>query len=102
MHLRAPKEPVHRGELDKSGLRLLTHNGAVVVFQASKDGPAFAAVLRDKDILTAPDGHPVNAKDIWIVRNRLRGQPGEEVELQYRRGNEESFARFELGADEIP
>lgn len=102
LYMSAPNEPVGRGELDKSGLRLLTHKGSIVVFQASEDGPAFATGLRNKDVVTKFNGELVSGKDIWNVRNRLSGQPGDEIKIEFKRGGEESLVNFVLGPDPVP
>lgn len=102
LYMSAPNEPVGRGEPDESGLRLLTHKRSILVFQASEDGPAFASGLLNKDVFAKFNGELVSGKDIWNVRNRLSGQPGDEIEIEYKRGGEESLTNFVLGPDLVP
>lgn len=102
LYLREPRIPLDRGEVDKSGLRLLTQQGAIVVFQSSEDGPAFASGLRTNDKITKFNSKPVNAEDVWNIRNTLRGQPGDEIEIEFDRGGKAGLARFELSSDTMP
>ncbi len=102
LYMQAPLEPVGRGELDKSGLRLLTQQGSIVVFQAADDSPAFKAGLRPNDTITHFNDRRVQASDVWYVRNALRGQPGKNIIIDFKRGGNQGEARFKLSGDDIP
>ena len=81
---------------DKSGLKLISHNNQVVVALADARGPAAKAGIKKGDIVTKLYGSPVSGKDLFKLRNLLKGQDGEEILLVVNRSNENLPIGFEL------
>jgi putative serine protease PepD len=71
--------------------------GATLV--AVPEGPARDAGLREGDVVTEVDGRPVDSDDAFVVAIRTR-EPGEVVELTYRRDGQTGTVEVELGSAE--
>lgn len=102
LYLGEPKSPIGRGEIDKSGLRLLTQQGSIFVFQVAKDSPAYLSGLRERDLVSTFNGESVSAYDIWTVREALSGKPETQIEIGVRRGNTEIQTGFKLNSNDLP
>lgn len=60
----------------------------LVVVEPMEGGPAHAAGVKARDVITAIDGKPVANMDTEAAKNALRGEPGTRVVLTLRRGAE--------------
>lgn len=81
---------------DKSGLKLISHNNQVVVALIDERGPAAKAGIRKGDIIAKLYGAPVSGKDLFKLRNLLKGEDGEEILLDINRSDEKLAITFEL------
>lgn len=81
---------------DKSGLKLISHNNQVVVALIDERGPAAKAGIRKGDIIAKLFGTPVSGKDLFNLRNLLKGEDGEEILLDINRSDERLTINFEL------
>lgn len=70
-------------------------SGALIQW-VEPDGPADEAGLKEGDIITAVDGQPVDRNHPLDQRIR-RYDPGDRVEITYRRGNRERTVQVRLG-----
>ncbi len=86
-----------RGEFTGVGLELSRDGDAIRVVAPIDDTPASRAGLQAGDVLLRVDGEPVQGTRLNDVVERLRGEPGTDVELTVRRGEGSTEPRhFEL------
>jgi carboxyl-terminal processing protease len=81
-------EPTYTG----IGIRTATagegERGVLYVAEIFPGSPAAAAGLHRLDVITAVDGHPVNAADADRLPDLIRGAPGSQVTLTVSRGGQ--------------
>lgn len=56
------------------------------VYTVFDDGPAYAAGLRENDLIVAVDGKPISGKDIQAIVDLIRGKENTQVRLTVVRG----------------
>ncbi len=80
------------GEFGGLGLELEMRRGEILVVTPLDGGPALRAGIRSGDRVVSVDGVPVAELSLFDVLIRLRGRPGEPVELELsRRGVEQMW-----------
>lgn len=84
-------------------------DGAVTVVEPYEGFAAFKAGLRAGDLLLTIDGNPTDGKDTDAVSNILRGSPGTEVIVEFRRPYDADqstrrvvLVREEINIDNVP
>ncbi len=90
-----------RGEFGGVGLELSREEGLIRVVAPIDDTPASRAGLRSGDAIIRIDGRSVRGIDLGEAVQRLRGAPGEEVEITVVREAAEKPLSFELERAEI-
>ncbi len=86
---RITPEPPDVGTFDRSGLWINAKNGGYEVTDVAKASAGAEAGITVGDVITAIDGKPVVAEELYAARRRLRDEPvGTKVELSVRRGGE--------------
>ena len=71
------------------GLNVELHEGEVTVAEPIFDAPAARAGIRAGDIVVAVDEIPIVEGELTAAIERMRGEPGTEVNLRVRRGADE-------------
>ncbi len=83
-------------------------DGAVTVVEPYEGFPAFNSGLRAGDLILSIDGKNTDGKDTDAVSNILRGSPGTEVVVEYRRPYTDegvqriTLVRQEINIDNVP
>ena len=87
LHLRKGLGSFHSDRLDKSGLKLISDNGSLVVAFVDMRGPAIKAGILQGDIITSVNNSSTSGKNLTEVREILKGQDGEKVFLVIKRSD---------------
>ena len=80
------------------GVRYRTVRAGAQIVVVEPDTPAADAGLREGDVILAVNGEPVGEGDPDLAARILEYEPGGEVELRVRRGNEELEFEVTLGS----
>ena len=81
---------------DKSGLKLLSHYGKIVVARVDERGPAAKAGILKGDVILNFNGSPISGEDIYRFRTFLKGNDGDLIDLDLARSGEKLTIQFEL------
>ena len=83
-------------DLSPAAAELLSVKGGALLTEVESGSPAVRAGLRPGDVITAVDGQPIGDASDLVVALRA-WQPGERVEVEWRRGLEDSRTDVILG-----
>jgi len=78
------------------GLEILRQNGVVTVINPLPGGPAKRLGIRSGDMIVEVEGESALEWDTDVTADRLRGQPGTEVEIKVRRPGVEQLMPFTI------
>ncbi len=78
-----------------------SEEGYVEIVAPIEDSPAWHAGIKEGDLITRIDGHPVQGLPIDEAIKRMRGEPGTRVTLTIARKDSPSPLRFTIARSEI-
>ena len=73
---------------DKSGIKLMNHNGQLVVALLDDRGPAKAGGIKKGDIIQSINNSNLSGKDLNKIREILKGNNNEKISLVIKRNQE--------------
>jgi len=73
---------------DKSGIKLMNHNGQLVVALLNDRGPAKAGGIKKGDIIQSINNSSLSGKDLNKIREILKGNNNENISLVIKRNQE--------------
>jgi len=78
-----------------------SEDGYVEIVAPIEDSPAWHAGIKEGDLITQIDGHPVQGLPIDEAIKRMRGEPGSRVTLTIARKDSPTPLRFTIARSEI-
>jgi hypothetical protein len=81
---------------DKSGIKLMNHNGQLVVALLNDRGPAKAGGMKKGDIIQSINNSSLSGKDLNKIREILKGNNNENISLVIKRNQEILNITFEI------
>lgn len=93
------------GQYGGIGSMIQKHEEYIVISEPYKDSPARKAGLKAGDIILEVDGVDVVGKSVSDMSLYLKGGPGTELTIKYKRGkeiNEVTFKREEIKVPDVP
>lgn len=96
LYLKPGKEFGHFDEKNMAGVRPVRDGEKLVARFVDDKGPAYAAGIRDGDILLELEGKPSDAYGSVDIHELLRSGDGKEIVLKFRRGEMERTVKVKL------
>jgi carboxyl-terminal processing protease len=89
------------GKFGGLGIEVAIEDGLIKVVSPIDDTPAEKAGIKSGDFIVSLDGEPVREMSLNNAIDRMRGEPGTNIELNIRREGESELLEFELTRAEI-
>lgn len=80
-----------KGQFGGLGIEVTVEDGYVKVVSPIEGTPAERAGLKSGDLITHLEGSPIHGISIMDAVKRMRGEPGTDIRLTIRRGDEPAF-----------
>lgn len=89
------------GKFGGLGIEVGIEDGLIKVVSPIDDTPAEQAGIKAGDFIISLDGEPVREMSLTKAIEKMRGEPGTDIELSIRRKGEKEILEFVLTRDEI-
>ncbi len=80
-----------KGQFGGLGIEVTVEDGSIKIVSPIEGTPAHQAGLKSGDLITHLDGSPIHGISIMDAVKRMRGEPGTDIRLTIRRGDEPAF-----------